>query len=55
MRPEHFVPKHKPQQDKLLCKHLLQGAGCTRAVCKAISAWEHGGADSFVSEISSPE
>lgn len=24
VRPEHFVPKHKSQQDKLLCEHLLK-------------------------------
>lgn len=55
MRPEHFVHKHKPQWDKLLCKHLLKGAGCTQAFSKAVSAWEHHEADSFVREISPPE
>lgn len=55
MRPKHFVPKHKTQQDKLLCKCLLKGAGGTQALCRAVSAWEHHEAASFVSEISPPE
>lgn len=55
MRPKHFVHKHKPQWDKLLCKRLLKGAGCTQALSKAVSAWEHHEADSFVREIGPPE
>lgn len=55
VRPEHFVPKNKPQQDKPLCKHLLKGAGCTQALSKSVSAWKHRETDSFVREISPAE